>query len=136
MNKTLKTVIAILAVLSFSSLVFAQEPVAETVAYSFSGFGGGLPSSATQTTPDKCSSTSASAQAGYSLSSIIVGGVLIATGIVVVAVLTKQTNGECYTTALTECSNSFLDSCAQDLGDACAESIVQATCGEEIFLFF
>lgn len=124
-----KSIIALTAILSFSALLFAEQPVT----YTFSGFGGGLPSSATQTDPDKLSSSSSSSSASL-LTTAIVGGVLIATGIVVVAVLTKTTNGQCYSDAANACADGFAEECGNNLADACTDSMIES-CNSSAILF-
>lgn len=125
----LKSIIAVLAIFSFSSLMFAAEPVT----YTFSGFGGGLPSSATQTDPDKLSSSRSSTDTTL-LTSAIVGGVLVATGIVVVAVLTKTTNGQCYQDAASACADGFAEECGSNLADACTDSLIES-CNSGALIF-
>lgn len=127
MNKKFILITAILTVFSFSSLVYAQE------AYSFSGFGGGLPSSATivetsAVTPDELSASAATTTSSEVLvTTLIIGGVLVVGGLVMIATLSTEGGKE----FMAECAGEAVEECMVQSIDACIEE----TCSGEAFKF-
>lgn len=126
MNKKLFLITAIITILSFSSLLYAQE--AST--YSFSGFGGGLPSSATivetSATPSELSvsSTTVNETSKILVTSLIVGGVIVVGGIVLVATMSTEGGKE----FMAECAGEAIEECLADCMEASIDACIEETC--------
>ena len=139
MKRNLKLFAIILALFSFSASLFA-----ESVTYSFSSFGGGLPSSAarvsmaaTDTTQQRIivedgdedttydysdePKTKKGKNAGLIVTYVIVG-VVITAGIIVGAYYLTDSSVNCCASA----TESILEGCGEGCGEACAASMDEA----------
>lgn len=125
MNKKIFAITSILALFSFTSLLYAQE----VSTYSFSGFGGGLPSSATiveaTATPENLSdSTDEKKTNKVLITTLIVGGVIVVGGLILVATVStesgKKVMEECFGECMTNCMEGSIDFCSPLFDEACS----------------
>lgn len=142
MRMKIKTFVIITALLSFSTSLFAKP-----VLYSFSGFGGGLPSSASvvsygaesETTSQQIilndyedeedsydyydePSVSKSKKAALITTYIVLGAVVVG-GIVFGSVYLSNESAQCCESA----SDNLMEGCAQGCGESCGQS-----CGDSL----
>lgn len=139
MNKKIKLFAVILALFGFSASLFA-----EPVTYSFSGFGGGLPSSAAKVSKYSSSDTpqqtiiveddedydydysdEPTVKKGKSTALIItyvVIGVVVVAGIAVGAYYLTNSSADCCATA----TDNFIEGCGQGCGESCSASMDEA----------
>ncbi len=127
MNKKIFAITSILTLFSFSSLLYAQE----VSTYSFSGFGGGLPSSATiveaTAAPENLSASTAVKETSKVLiTSLIVGGVIVVGGIVLVATMSTEGGKE----FMAECAGETIEQCMEDCMEETIDVCIQETCSD------
>lgn len=164
----LKKLGMIFALIGFSASIFA-----EPVTYSFSGFGGGLPSSASVYKPNKLSTTTtqiiidddsyddyedyddyesqdsssnkkrnnkANNNANSLVSTFIIGGIIIATGILVGSAYLSGESAECCQVGTEEffngCFEGMSEECGEMIGEACAEAIVDSCSSTSLSALF
>lgn len=134
----LKTIPLALALFSFSAFVFAKP-----MTYSFSTFGGGLPSSASVLSASDSDTTTQTIiveddeypedeysdeptvkknKKGALIATYVVLGVLVTAGIVIGAVYLTNESAQC----CEESTNNFMDSCTKGCGEGCGQATGQA----------
>ena len=149
MNMKLKTICIALALFSFSAYTFAKPAT-----YSFSGFGGGLPSSATRVSAsddsdvpskqkiivedDETEDTTTSDEPtvnknkkGALIATYVILGAVVTAGIVVGAIYLSNESADCCSSAtdnmMKGCGEGCSESCNKSMEDACDQS-VQSAC--------
>ena len=149
MNMKLKTICIALALFSFSTYTFAKPAT-----YSFSGFGGGLPSSATRISAsddsdvptkqriivedDETEDTNTSDEEpsvnknkkGARIATYVILGAVVTAGIVVGAIYLSSESADCCSSAsdsmMKGCGEGCSESCNKSMEDACSESVSEA----------
>lgn len=127
MNKKFFIATALITLLSFSSLVYAQSPAV----YNFSGFGGGLPSSAKivdeNVSPEKLSSTTtvSSEKNEVLIYALVFGGMAVAGGLALAVGLSTESGKA----ILQECTAELIGECISESFDVCVET----ACSGEMF---
>lgn len=137
MNKLSKVFAASIVLLGFNVCLFAKPS-----SYQYSGFGGGLPSSAIELTADEGTDldsintdleSSSKEKEPWSptkkalvITASVVGGVLVIGGIVVGGIFLKQT--------MTECCEGLGSSCSESCSKGISDSISQSCQNKSILL--
>lgn len=138
MNKLLKTITVTCILLGFNVCIFAKP-----AAYQYSGFGGGLPSSAIELTADEetdldsintdLEAPAAPEKEPWSptkkalvITASVVGGILVIGGTVAGVIFLKQT--------MTECCEGLGSSCSESCSKGLSDSISQSCQNKSILL--
>lgn len=135
MNKGFKLLAAIIALFSITFAVSA-----ESTSYVFSGFGGGLPSSAQMVTedtlsPDDVTLMSTTRSGGTSAGKvvlIVVGGIVVTALVVVGCIWLYNGVSDCTSDLSSGCGNACGDACGDALSSACSDSLSTSSCSSGV----